>query len=407
MIIENAETQKIAQTKIAHNLLLLNQQQVTGRLVVTHGKQSWQWVIYFYMGRIVYATGGVHSVRRWYRAFKHYCPECFSTNWLLQAQSEAELWEIDLLNQALHQGQITPSQYKSVIHSIVQEVMFTLVGQKFFTTRWHADKPIPQQALFLSVDQLIQEAQALREQWRNCGLGSLQELMAQFSPDLAPVLRSRPQLEAQVSPTAYKSLLRLMRGHHTLWDIAMEMQRPLPTVLRSLLPWIRRGIIELKEVADLPALCSKPIALEVVHPPIPKTKLLIACIDTNPLTPETMAYILNPLGCEVLAITEPLRGIASLIEQKPQLIFLDPSIAHTDGYEFCAFLRKSNEFQNTPIIILTHNDGVVERMRARWAGASELIAKPLEASIVVQVVQKYLGVTQSEEVNLPSSWVIA
>lgn len=406
MATEIAENNNVAHNKIAHNLLLLNQQRATGVLTVTHGKQSsLHWVVYFYLGRIVYATGGVHPVRRWYRAFKHYCPECFSTNWLIQAQSEEDLWEVDLLNQALNQGRITATQYRAVVQSVVQEVMFTLIGQKFFTTEWQASKPIAQQSQFLSVEQLIQDAQDLREQWRNCGLGFLQELMAQFSPDLAPVLRSRPQLEAQISATNYKSLLKLMRGQHTLWDVAMEMQRPLPVVLRSLLPWIRHGMIELKEVADLPVLCSKTVL--PVGAIAPKAtvapKMLIACIDPNPVTAQRMAHVLKPLGYEVLPITDPLRGIATLLEQKPKLIFLDPAISHTDGYELCTFLRKSGDFQATPIVILTRNDGVVDRVRAKWAGASEFLAKPLEAAKVIQIVQKYLKAPDAPQADCTRS----
>jgi chemotaxis family two-component system response regulator PixG len=187
-------------TKIAQNLLLLHQQVATGKLVITHGKQSsLQWQIYFYLGRIVYATGGVHPVRRWYRSFKHFCPECFGTNWLIQAQSEADLWEIDLLNQAVNQHCISPNQYKAVIQNVVQEVGIVVLGQKFFTTQWFPGQQIPQQAIFLSVEQLIQDAQSFREQWRSCGLSFLQELMVKFSPDLAPVLQNRALLESQTS----------------------------------------------------------------------------------------------------------------------------------------------------------------------------------------------------------------
>lgn len=381
-------TESAGITKIAHTLLLFNQQLATGELVITHGKHSLlQWKVYFYLGRIVYATGGAHPVRRWYRAFKHNCAECFHTNWLIQAQSEAELWEIDLLNQALSQGQISPAEYKAVIQSVVQEVMFVVVGQKFFTTQWYAGLQIPQQNLFLSVETLMREAQTLRQQWRDCGLGFLQELVSQFSPDLAPVLRSRPQLESQVSPSTYKSMLKLMRGQHSLWDLALEMQRPLPIVVRSLLPWIRRGIVELKEIPDLPTPCSRPVPI----PMPPAASTLIACIDPDPSVGQTIAQILQPLGCEVLTILNPLRGISTLLEHKPKLIFLAPTSSNNNSYELCAFLRKTADFHNTPIVILTRNDGVVDRVRAKLAGASEFLAKPLEPGKVQQVAQKYLN----------------
>lgn len=393
-------------TKIAQNLLLLHQQRATGELVVTHGKQpNLHWKIYFYLGRIVYATGGTHPVRRWYRAFKQNCPECFNASWLIQAQSEAELWEVDLLNQALGQGFISATQYKATVQSVVQEVMFILLGQKFFTTEWHPGQQISQHTAFLSAEQLIQESQHLRDQWRDCGLGFLQELMAHFSPDLAPILRKRLQLESQVSSDAYRSLLKLMRGQHTLWDVAIEMQRPLPLVLRSLLPWIRHGMIELKEVPDLPALCSKPISVSSVESAA--NKALIACIDTHAATGHLLAQMVQP-HYELLNILNPLRGIPTLLERKPSLIFLDPTIVETNGYDFCALLSKTPELRNTPIVILTKQDGMVDRVRARLSGASEFLTKPPEAAKVQQVIQKYLHTTlSSSNLASSSSWVVA
>ncbi|HEY9657894.1 MAG TPA: DUF4388 domain-containing protein, partial [Allocoleopsis sp.] len=339
-------------TKLAHHLLLLNQQQATGELIVEHGKQpNLQWHIYFYLGRVVYATGGVHPVRRWYRAFKHDCPECFSANWLFQAQSDVDLWEVDLLNQALGQGHIKLSQYKAVVQRIVQEVMFALMGQKFFTTEWRAGYQIPQQFTLLSVEQLVTEAQQMREQWRNAGLGFLQELMSQFSPDLAPVLRNRVQIESQMSASPYRSMFKLMRGQHSLWDISVEMERPLPVILQALLPWIHRGMIELKEIADLPALSSKPIA----SPEPVVSKPLIACVDGNPAIGRTIAQFLQP-DYEVISIFNPLRGIGTLLERKPELIFLNPVLSETNGYDFCALLRKTPELQQTPIVMMAHQD---------------------------------------------------
>lgn len=378
-------------TKIAQKLLLLHQQVATGHLVITHGKQSsLQWHLYFYLGRIVYATGGVHPVRRWYRSFKYSCPECFNTNWLIQAHSEADLWEIDLLNQAIQQGQISPSQYKAVIQNVVQEVLFVVLGQKFFTTQWFPGRQIPQQFTFLGVEQLIATTQTLREQWRDGGLGFLQELMVQFSPDLSPVLKNRALVESQTTPKAYKSILRLMRGQHTLWDVALEMQQPLPIVVRFLLPWVRRGTIDLKEIADLPSLSAHSTPMLIPVPQI-APKILVACIGELGGS-QAIAQILQPLGYEVLVILNPLRGMALLQERKPKLIFLAPTM-NANGYELCTFLRKTSDFQTTPIVILTKHDSMVERLRAKMAGASDFLSTPPNPTKLQQVMQKYFPIT--------------
>ncbi|NJR65171.1 MAG: response regulator [Leptolyngbyaceae cyanobacterium CRU_2_3] len=389
-------------TKIGHALLLLQQQQASGELVIAHGKQtSLQWRLYFYSGRLVYATGGMHPVRRWYRAFKYHCPEQFSVGWLIQSQSDQELWEVDLLNQALERGEISPHQFKIIVQAIVQEVIFTVLGQKLIQIRWNPGKQISQKTVFLSVTQVMNEVQQLRQQWRESGLGFLQELMSQFSPDLAPVLRNRSQ---STETMATKNMVHLMRGQLTFWDLALELKRSLPEVLRALTPLIRQGIVELREIADLPAPCSR---IEAFHPATNSIKGLIACIDDNPVTIQTIAQILQPYGYEVLSILNPLQDIAILLERKPNLILLDPDLADTKGYELCTLLRKSPIFQNTPIVILTRQDSVIDRVRAKLAGASEFVSKPLDSSQVVQVVQKHMRTTLEAKAIAHSQWGVA
>ncbi|MBI4782555.1 MAG: response regulator [Oscillatoriophycideae cyanobacterium NC_groundwater_1537_Pr4_S-0.65um_50_18] len=392
-----------ATSKIGRNLLLLHEQQATGELVITHGKQvSLQWRLYFYSGRLVYATGGTHPVRRWYRAFKYHCPEVFSVDWLLRAQSDETLWEVDLLNQALRRHEISPTQSKIIIQAIVQEVMFTILGEKFIKTQWHPGHQIPQKAVFLSVAQVIYEAQKLRQQWQASGLGFLQELISQFSPDLAPVLRIRSL--AENTPLPSRGLMQMMKGQLTFWDLSQELKRSLPEILRALSPLIRQGVVELREIADLPSPCPQPElpAASAVYRP------LIACVDDNPITIRAIAQILKPYGYEVLSVLNPLKDISTLLERKPDVILLDPHLGNVNGYEFCTLLRKSPVFQDTPIVILTRQDGMIDRMRARLAGASEFLSKPLEPMQVVEVVQKHLKVevksmAQSIDLSLQSN----
>lgn len=392
-------------TKITHDLLVLHRKRATGELVVRYSKDNpAQWQLYFYLGRLVYATGGLHPARRWYRALKYQCPEVFASGWFQQAEPQDPFWEIDLLNQALNQGQISTIQVKAIVQNIAEEVMFALLGQRVLISEWQPGRQIAQRTAFLSVEPLIQKAQQLRRDWQNFGLGTLQDLVPQFSPDLAPVLRNRPKLESQTSNETYKSLMRLMKGQMTLWDIALEMQRPLPLVIRALLPLIRRGVVELRPIADVAIPGSK--FLSTSAPPVtpPKAKTLIACIDDSPTVSQAMAKILEPAGYEVMAIDNPLQDFSKLLERKPALIFLDLVMPNTNGYELCTFLRKTSAFQYIPIVILTGHDGVIDRVRAKLAGSSDFLAKPPEAAKVLQVVQKYLIHSAGEVSDSQSNW---
>ncbi len=379
-------------TQITQDLLVLYQQRATGELVIMYKNQAIpQWKLYFYMGRLVYATGGPHPVRRWQRAFKKHAPELLKTGFPQTLRSQEPLWELDIINQLLQEGLINSVQAKAIIQQIVQEVFFSLVEQRFLNSHWRPGIKLPHHVVFLSVEQMIQEAQIQREAWRSSGLGYLQEWMSQFSPELAPILRNPPQLATRVSPNTYQSMIKLLQGQLTLWDVSLQMKRPLADVIRVLMPFIRQGIIELREIPDHPTPPFVQTQTQDITP-TPRTKQLIACIDDSPAIGQAMENILLPQGYEVLTILNPLQGISILLDRKPDLLFLDLIMPNTNGYELCTFLRKTSTFQDTPIVILTGNDGVVDRVRAKLTGASEFLSKPPDATRVLQTIEKHLGI---------------
>ncbi len=60
-----------------------------------------------------------------------------------------------------------------------------------------------------------------------------------------------------------------------------------------------------------------------------------------------------------------------LVKYHPNLIFLDLLMPHTSGYSLCKFLRKTHQFRETSIIILTGQDGIIDRTKAKLTGASD------------------------------------
>jgi chemotaxis family two-component system response regulator PixG len=169
-------------------------------------------------------------------------------------------------------------------------------------------------------------------------------------------------------------------------------------VVHSLLPLVYDSILRLEEVPDLvqPYLPpSKPLSVghsdgqaDVVPP---GSKGLIACIDDSPVIGKELEAILTPLGYEVLSIIDPLQSISILIKRKPRLIFLDLVMPNTNGYELCSFFRKSAAFRDTPIVMLTGHDGVIDRIRAKVAGSTDFLGKPPDAEKVKQVVNQLLN----------------
>ncbi|MEL6247028.1 MAG: response regulator [Cyanobacteria bacterium J06648_16] len=366
-------------------LLQLAQRQATGELVLDSGFSAAPWKLYLYSGRLIYATGGKHPVRRWYRAFKQQGRQP-TQDWLRQLNIPGDYWEVDYINQAIQQKHISLAQAKAIVQSIVSEVMFALVDRPLKSPQWHANRLVSQQTTFLSVERVLIHAKRQQKQCRQASLGMT--LTLQQIPDLSPVLRNDQALQQKVSAKGYESLLSWLQGNSTLWDLSIQTRRPIGSILKLLLPLAQQGIIELLPIPDLAAPYRPPTPAPTQ--PKPVSKGLIACIDDSPVVCKTMAQLLQPMGYEVLPVIEPLQQISTLLKHKPDLIFLDLMMPNVNGYELCSFLRKTSTFQNTPIVILTGRDGMIDRVRTKIAGSSDFLAKPPDAQKVAQIVQKHL-----------------
>jgi chemotaxis family two-component system response regulator PixG len=108
-----------------------------------------------------------------------------------------------------------------------------------------------------------------------------------------------------------------------------------------------------------------------------------------------MEHILVTAGYQFIGIQDSVQALPLLLEKRPSLIFLDLVMPVASGYEICSQIRRIAIFQNVPIIILTSNDGVIDRVRAKLAGATDFISKPIEPEKILAAVRKYCGVTSN------------
>lgn len=372
----------ISYINTARTLSSISQQRATGEL--TLAQDAYPWRLYFFQGRLVYATGTLHRVRRWRRAIKRHCPD-FSMTFT----EGSEPWEYQLLSQSVAQGILNVPQAQAVIKMSLEEVLFAWVRNPILRSEWvsgqrFAFRDNTALSLLLSateVEQVLQQAQQLWKQWKGLELESL-------NPCRSPILKESLQAEAGRASTILVNLSPYLTGRYTLWDIASYARRPVTTITRFLLPWIQQNVIALEDIEDLP----NPL-LRLSHPTNSANLVyrpLIACIDDSATVVQFLANILEAAGYRVLKIQEPLMGMATLSQQRPDLILMDLVMPNASGYDVCSFLRKTPIFQNTPIIILTSQSGLVDRTRAKLAGASDFLSKPPDPQVLLNLIRHHL-----------------
>jgi len=116
----------------------------------------------------------------------------------------------------------------------------------------------------------------------------------------------------------------------------------------------------------------------------------IIYIDDSPADSRSMCTIVEDLGYQYTNIPDPLQALPLLIEFKPKLIFLDLVMPIANGYEVCSQIRRISALKEIPVIIVTSNDGIADRVRARIVGASGFLGKPIQHKKVAKVIKKHV-----------------
>jgi two-component system, chemotaxis family, response regulator PixG len=373
-----------------------------------------RWIFYLSQGSIIYATGGNHLVRRWYRNLVTYFPKvpCYRLAWHIDLASLNALtfpvgWEYALVQLWLTQRKITDQQATKMIDSAVAEVVFDAAQAVDVTDQVIPDNSLSQQRSWTEVEKAIADAEALWKAWQDARL-------ADYSPNWGLTLTKPEQLRANSSEPFYQTLANLLNGQHTLRDLAVKTQRNVVEVASSLLPFFRLGWVVSMTIPDLPGpffrqgvseIPPTPMAPvtpigrakpgqkrdpDLRSPSVTPQKSLIACVDDSPLVLQTLEKLLTSANYQFVGVDNPLQAIGVLLARKPDLIFLDLVMPKTNGYEICEQLRKTSGFRNTPIVILTSSSSAVNRIQSNLVGASDFLSKPLDTYAVLNIVHKYL-----------------
>ena len=380
--------------------------QFTGKLdLLITGTKPQLSSLYFSLGGLVGCANDWHPNRRWFRQLSLHCPQLI-VNAAAQEWERTQCWDYNSLAALTKQGKVPVMEMAELIEGHAIEIIFDIIqaGERIGYTKGLQliYRPIPQDTIDLGLvviraDKAWRQAIQAWQDWQDANL-------ADISPNLAPKIVQPEQLRQQTSSHAYRNLTTLADGNYTLRDLAVKLtQTPLP-LTQSILPYIRNRLMELIEVEDLIGDIKASqqermgenkiaemgkIGNKLPQPPTSKSPL-IAYIDDSKTDSQIMGQVLSQAGYRFINIQDSVQALIQLLEHKPDLIFLDLVMPIANGYEICSQIRRVSVFKETPVIILTGNDGLVDRVRAKMVGSSGFLSKPITTEKVLGVLQRYL-----------------
>lgn len=117
----------------------------------------------------------------------------------------------------------------------------------------------------------------------------------------------------------------------------------------------------------------------------------IISVDDSPTVLKEISRCLQDENVAVVTINDPVKAVMSIIRHKPDLILLDLNMAGIDGYELCRIIRNNSMFKEIPIIFVTGNKGIVDKVKARIVGASGYLTKPFTRSELLKMIFMHLA----------------
>ncbi|MBF2066706.1 MAG: response regulator [Calothrix sp. C42_A2020_038] len=160
-------------------------------------------------------------------------------------------------------------------------------------------------------------------------------------------------------------------------NITVPQQQPQNEVIRQTVPETRSA-----PTPTPPKSTSEPQSDRKIYK--------IVSVDDSPTVLREISRFLEHENFSVVTINDPVKAVMSIIRNKPDLILLDLNMDGIDGYELCKIIRNNSMFKKTPIIMVTGNKGLVDKVKARLVGASGYLTKPFTQADLLKIVFMHL-----------------
>jgi two-component system, chemotaxis family, response regulator PixG len=380
----------------------------SGRLMVNTPDRERFWVFSFHLGRLNWTGGSSYRQDWWRRHLGVAATRIGSQDMQLLSNCQQPELVSSTLTDLLSIQQIDRKSLREITAKMFEEALFdviqcshslnrTLDYEYFYNTQEAADTG---QALpLLASKPCLDKAREKWGKWQAAGLANLPVSLQlqQLDDDYCSALLTVKQ----------KQLLPLIQRGYTLRDIAHATRQPLQGLALELQPLFKRGVVEVSTGIDVLSM------IDIISQPPPEEQdqtiffpeftdiseditidyqPLVACIDDSEIVHYHLGKILTQHGYRLTSVHDPVFTIPSLIMAKPDLIFLDLVMPKLNGYEVCSQIRKTPSLKDTPVIILTGKDSMVDKLRSKLVGSNDFLSKPIMPEEVLRMLFYYLPV---------------
>jgi putative two-component system response regulator len=120
----------------------------------------------------------------------------------------------------------------------------------------------------------------------------------------------------------------------------------------------------------------------------------ILIVDDDRMSRLLLNTILSRMSYHVSEAFDGMDCLEKAVSLCPDLILMDVGMPGMDGLDVTRELKKNQETQNIPVMIVSAHDQLHDRVRAIEAGAEDFISKPVEQIILKAKVKSLLKIKE-------------
>lgn len=119
------------------------------------------------------------------------------------------------------------------------------------------------------------------------------------------------------------------------------------------------------------------------------TGVKVLVIDDSKTIRRTAENLLAKAGCEVITAADGFEALGKIVDDRPDVIFIDIMMPRLDGYQTCALIKNNPSLQHTPVIMLSSKDGLFDRAKGRMVGAEQYLTKPFTRDELLGAIRRH------------------
>ena len=116
----------------------------------------------------------------------------------------------------------------------------------------------------------------------------------------------------------------------------------------------------------------------------------VVVADDDPAVVWFLADLLKTAGCEVYEAFDGKKALELAYESSPDLVISDILMPNLDGFSLCRAIRRDVALRDTPVILLSWKEDLLQRVRELGANASGYVRKESDTRAIIARVREAL-----------------